>query len=78
VTTRMLHGPRVRRVEWMPGTDRLLGTCLCGTTYEADDPIAMWDWLLTHEEGHGGDGAGRTPDRPAPAVRAAARRLTRV
>jgi hypothetical protein len=72
VTTRMLHGPRVRRVEWMPGTDRLLGTCFCGTTHEADDPIAMWDWLLSHEEGHG-DGAGRTPDRPA-----GTRQLTRV
>jgi hypothetical protein len=54
----MLHGPRVLRVEWLPGTDRLRGTCFCGTAHDAEDPIAMWEWLLDHRDSHGGDPAG--------------------
>jgi hypothetical protein len=64
VTTRMLHGPRVLRVEWMPGTDRLCGTCFCGTSHEAEDPIAIWEWLLGHRDSHGGEGSGRPPAVP--------------
>jgi hypothetical protein len=36
------------RVDWVPGTDRLRGTCHCGATGEADDPVIMWQWLLAH------------------------------
>ena len=64
----MLTGSRVLRVEWMPGTDRLVGTCFCGVSQESEDPIAMWDWLLAHEEGHGGEGADHTPPRAAPSI----------
>ena len=74
MTVRMLHGPRVLRVEWMPGTDRLCGTCYCGTTHEEEDPISMWEWLLAHREGHGGEGAGPTPDVVDPAPSAPAPR----
>ncbi|MEV6305159.1 hypothetical protein AB0M02_37505 [Actinoplanes sp. NPDC051861] len=33
---------------WIPGSDRLRGRCRCGAETEADDPVAMWDWLLAH------------------------------
>jgi hypothetical protein len=49
---RMLTGANVVRIVWIPGTDRLLGTCHCEAAHEADDPIQMWDWLLAHPEGH--------------------------
>jgi hypothetical protein len=38
----------VFRIEWRPGTDRLLGTCHCGASREQEDPVLMWDWLLAH------------------------------
>jgi len=38
----------VYRVDWMPGTDRLRGTCHCGATGEAADPAVIWQWLLAH------------------------------
>ena len=38
----------VFRIEWVPGTDRLLGTCHCGAAAEAEDPVRMWHWLLAH------------------------------
>ncbi len=38
----------VYRVDWMPGTDRLRGTCPCGATGEAADPAVIWQWLLAH------------------------------
>jgi hypothetical protein len=34
------------RVDWVPGTDRLRGTCHCGAIGEAEDPVPMWQWLL--------------------------------
>lgn len=52
MTTRMLSGPSVVRIEWLPGTDTLLGTCHCSARHEADDPVQMWDWLLAHPNGH--------------------------
>jgi hypothetical protein len=64
VTTRMLPGPRVLRVEWVPGADRLRGTCFCGATHDAEDPIAMWEWLLDHRDSHGGCPVGSAPDVP--------------
>lgn len=39
---------RVYCVDWVPGTDRLRGTCHCGAVAEATDPADMWEWLLAH------------------------------
>ncbi|MEU3793649.1 hypothetical protein AB0F07_28200 [Streptomyces fructofermentans] len=54
---------RVHRVDWLPGTDVLRGTCHCGAEHTAPDPVAMWEWLFAHPEGHspadGPPGAGR-------------------
>jgi hypothetical protein len=38
----------VFRIEWVPGTDRLLGTCHCGAVRQEDDPARLWAWLLAH------------------------------
>ncbi|MPQ98838.1 hypothetical protein GB931_13095 [Modestobacter sp. I12A-02628] len=46
----VLPGERVLRVSWLPGSDRLRGSCHCGAESEADDPIAMWEWLLAHPD----------------------------
>ena len=51
--TGMLAGGTVNRITWRPGTDRLLGTCHCGAMGEAEDPVAMWEWLLAHPEHSG-------------------------
>jgi hypothetical protein len=42
----------IYRVRWVPGMDGLLGTCHCGAAQTADDPIVIWQWLLSHPEGH--------------------------
>ncbi|WP_171116274.1 MULTISPECIES: hypothetical protein [Streptomyces] len=42
----------VYRIHWVPGTDRLLAVCHCGDEREFEDPVALWDWLLAHPEGH--------------------------
>jgi hypothetical protein len=52
----VLEGEHVLRVNWLPGSDRLRGRCHCGAEAEADDPVAMWEWLLAH------------PDHPAGGV----------
>jgi len=39
-------------VEWVPGTDLLLGICHCGARRRFEDPVELWDWLLRHPEGH--------------------------
>jgi hypothetical protein len=54
--TGMLAGGTVNRITWRPGTDRLLGTCHCGAMGEAEDPVAMWEWLLAHPEHPGRSG----------------------
>ncbi len=41
-------------VEWVLGTDRLLGTCYCGARREAEDPVELWEWLTAHPVGHDG------------------------
>jgi hypothetical protein len=62
----------VFRVHWTPGTDRLVAVCHCSSWCEVDDPVAAWEWLLAHPDGHhGGAGppAGRDRDgrrRPVP------------
>lgn len=48
-------GETVYRVVWVPGTDLLLAVCHCGAEREFDDPVALWQWLLAHPEGHRGD-----------------------
>ncbi|MGC5566272.1 hypothetical protein ACPYPG_25940 [Streptomyces sp. FR-108] len=42
----------VYRIDWLPGTDVLHGTCHCGAEHTAEDPVAMWEWMLGHPEGH--------------------------
>ncbi|MEU0058846.1 hypothetical protein [Streptomyces sp. NPDC006334] len=64
-----MSGPRgeIYRIDWLPGTDTLHGTCHCGAEHTAQDPTAMWEWMLGHPEGHRpGTAAARPPaDRPA-------------
>jgi hypothetical protein len=48
-------GDRVLRIGWLPGSDRLRGHCHCGAESEAEDPIALWSWLLAHPD-HPADG----------------------
>ena len=40
------------RIKWTPGSDVLVATCFCGAVHEFEDPVALWDWLLGHPEGH--------------------------
>ncbi|MFE2628571.1 hypothetical protein ACFXDP_11630 [Streptomyces sp. NPDC059374] len=49
----------VYRVDWVPGTDLLHGTCHCGLEHRAEDPVRMWGWMLAHPQGH------RTPEDEA-------------
>ncbi|MEU9478264.1 hypothetical protein [Streptomyces sp. NPDC048191] len=49
----------VYRVDWLPGTDVLRGTCHCGAEHTAGDPVSMWEWMLAHPAGHDGEGAVR-------------------
>jgi hypothetical protein len=45
-----LEGEAVYRIHWVPGTDRLMAVCFCGTPREFEDPVQLWDWLLGHPE----------------------------
>lgn len=71
MTTRMLPGDTVVRIDWLPGADTLVGTCHCTARHEAEDPVQMWEWLLAHPEGH-------VPGAPASAPPAPARRVPAV
>lgn len=42
------------RVVWLPGDDRLRGTCHCGSEVVAEGPVEVWTWLLAHPDGHHG------------------------
>lgn len=42
----------IYRIDWLPGTDVLHGTCHCGAQHTAQDPVEMWEWMLGHPEGH--------------------------
>ncbi|MEN1889463.1 hypothetical protein ACFY1B_21310 [Streptomyces mirabilis] len=42
----------IYRIDWIPGTDVLHGTCHCGAEHSAQDPIEMWEWMLGHPDGH--------------------------
>ncbi|KUM70246.1 hypothetical protein [Streptomyces griseorubiginosus] len=50
----MSAGPtgEIYRIDWLPGTDTLHGTCHCGREHTAQDPIEMWEWMLAHPQGH--------------------------
>jgi hypothetical protein len=63
------------RVDWVLGTDRLLGHCRCGAQRESDDPIELWQWLTAHPEGHGDREPSPQPEPARPAVRTSARHL---
>jgi hypothetical protein len=64
----------IYRVDWLPGTDLLHGTCHCGAEHTAQDPIEMWGWMLAHPEGHApppqGSPEQRLPRRETPGARA--------
>jgi hypothetical protein len=47
-----LAAREIYRVDWIPGSDVLHGTCHCGAEHSAQDPVAMWEWMLGHPEGH--------------------------
>jgi hypothetical protein len=65
MSVQMLRGPNVVRIEWLPGSDILVGTCHCRAVHEAQDPNAMWEWVLAHPEGHlPGPGTVRSPAPP--------------
>jgi hypothetical protein len=55
------------RIGWLPGSDRLRGTCHCGAEIEAEDPVLLWDWLSAHPV-HPAFGANlpELPVAPAP------------
>ncbi|MGW7066714.1 hypothetical protein ACWGII_38385 [Streptomyces sp. NPDC054855] len=40
----------VFRVDWLPGTDLLNGSCHCGARHTCQDPVAMWEWMLAHPD----------------------------
>lgn len=48
---------RVLRIVWLPGSDRLEGTCHCGAVRVDVGPVALWEWLLAHPVGHTPDPA---------------------
>ncbi|RZL77236.1 MAG: hypothetical protein EOP32_25685 [Rhodococcus sp. (in: high G+C Gram-positive bacteria)] len=48
----MLRGSNVMRIVWLPGSDLLEGECHCGARHVAEEPAALWEWLLAHPEGH--------------------------
>ncbi len=56
----MLSGDRVNRIHWIPGTDQLRAVCHCSAERDFEDPVQLWEWLLSHPDGH---------DTPPPTVR---------
>lgn len=66
MSRRMLPGDALVRIEWLPGSDLLVGTCHCGAVHQAGDPVSMWEWLLAHPDGH-----VPGPAAPAPQPRVA-------
>ncbi|WP_203779804.1 hypothetical protein [Actinoplanes philippinensis] len=54
------------RVTWLPGDDRLRGRCHCGAQAEADEPVAMWEWLLAHPDHPAGGPVSLDPPAARP------------
>lgn len=52
-------------IDWLPGTDQLVGTCFCGASQASEDPIELWTWLLAHPDGHtpGSEDRRATPEQ---------------
>ena len=48
----VLTGPRVYRIHWVLGTDRLRAVCHCGAERLFEEPVELWQWLLAHPDGH--------------------------
>ncbi|TJZ98350.1 hypothetical protein [Actinacidiphila oryziradicis] len=61
----------VYRIDWVPGTDVLHGTCHCGAERSGQDPVEMWEWMLAHPAGHLTPAA--TPESIAPGTVGAGR-----
>ncbi|MFA3836098.1 hypothetical protein [Streptomyces aureus] len=40
----------VYRVDWVPGTDALHGICHCGAEHDTQEPVLMWQWMLSHPD----------------------------
>jgi hypothetical protein len=51
-TGRTRETGEIYRIDWLPGTDVLHGTCHCGAEHTAQDPVGMWEWMLGHPGGH--------------------------
>ncbi|MFC9126286.1 MULTISPECIES: hypothetical protein [Streptomyces] len=51
-SSRTFRTGEVYRIDWLPGTDVLHGTCHCGREHTAQDPVEMWEWMLAHPQGH--------------------------
>jgi hypothetical protein len=45
-----VRGGTVYRIVWEPGSDRLAGTCHCGAERTCEDPVLLWQWLLSHPD----------------------------
>ncbi|MCX5600167.1 hypothetical protein OG418_40445 [Streptomyces phaeochromogenes] len=58
----------IYRIDWLPGTDVLHGTCHCGAEHSAEDPIEMWEWMLGHPEGHTPRDSNDSRDRHVPHI----------
>jgi hypothetical protein len=54
-------GARSLRVDWVPGSDALDGTCWCGASARAEDPATLWAWLLAHPDHPDAPGARPVP-----------------
>jgi hypothetical protein len=62
-----MSGPptaEVYRIDWVPGTDVLHGTCHCGAERSGQDPVEMWEWMLSHPVGHLPSSAGPAARHP--------------
>ena len=64
----VLTGPRVYRIHWVLGTDRLRAVCYCGAERIFDEPVELWEWLLAHPDGHTPAGPP-SPPRPGSQAR---------
>jgi hypothetical protein len=59
-------GGRLYRIQWVPGTDTLRGSCHCGAERTAEEPVELWEWLLAHPLDHRpAERLRAVPDPPA-------------
>jgi hypothetical protein len=67
----VLTGPRVYRIHWVLGTDRLRAVCHCGAERIFEEPVVLWEWLLAHPDGHTAAGPPPHPRVREPATASA-------